>query len=140
MSISGLLDQIGPVGSPPTIPGIQFTDMADGGMNRAIGILSALVSRERTGERQYVDISMTDSMVSFLPVVHRLHKVTGAIPRRSQSILSHDYACYKIYETSDRKYFSVGALIKTQKENLTLNFFLNYSSIRIEMRAICAQS
>lgn len=110
MSISGLLDQIGPAGGSPTIPGIQFADMAGGGMNGAIGILLALVTRERTGEGQYVDISMTDSMVSFLPIVHRLHKLTGTTPRRSQSILSHYYACYNIYETSDRKYISVGAL------------------------------
>lgn len=110
MSLSGMLDQIGPVGKAPAIPGIQFADMAGGGMNGAIGILLALMSRERTGAGQYIDISMTDSMVSFLPVVHRLQKLTGAPPRRSQSILSHYYAFYNIYETSDQKYISVGAL------------------------------
>lgn len=110
MGRAGLLDQIGPAGGPPAIPGIQFADMAGGGMNGAIGILLALVSRERTGEGQYVDIAMTDGMVGFLPVLQSLRRLTGAFPARSGSLLSHRYACYNVYETSDRKFVSVGAL------------------------------
>lgn len=110
MALSGLLDQIGSAGGPPIIPGIQFADMAGGGMNAAIGILLALTARERTGKGQYIDISMTDSMVSFLPVVHLLQQFTGIFPNRSESMLSHRYACYNIYETADRQYISVGAV------------------------------
>lgn len=110
MGMSGLLDQIGNAGSFPVIPGIQFADMAGGGMNGAIGILLALNARERTGKGQYIDISMTDSMVSFLPIVHLLQQFMGAFPGRSDSMLSHRYACYNIYETADKKYFSVGAV------------------------------
>ena len=110
MAMAGLLDQIGNKDGFPIIPGIQFADMAGGGMNGAIGILLALTSRERTGKGQYIDISMTDSMVSFLPVVHLLQQFLGAFPGRSDSMLSHRYACYNVYETADKKYFSVGAV------------------------------
>ncbi len=110
MSMSGVLDQIGNAGGLPTIPGTQFADIAGGGMNGAIGILLALASKERTGKGQYVDISMTDSMVGFMPIVHFLKQVTGAFPDRSEGMLSHRYACYNIYETSDNKYMSVGAV------------------------------
>jgi crotonobetainyl-CoA:carnitine CoA-transferase CaiB-like acyl-CoA transferase len=110
MSISGLLDQIGPKLDSPTIPGIQFADMAGGGMNGAIGILLALLAREKTGKGQHVDISMTDAMVGFLPIALFLKQLNGTFPKRSANLLSHRYACYNIYETADHHYISVGAL------------------------------
>ena len=48
--------------APPAIPGTQIADVAAGGMNAAIGILLALLARERRGEGQYVDVSMTDGV------------------------------------------------------------------------------
>jgi len=69
LSIAGVLDLIGEQNQPPSIPGVQLADIAGGGMNAAIGILLALHSREKTGKGQYIDISMTDSMVGFLPIV-----------------------------------------------------------------------
>jgi crotonobetainyl-CoA:carnitine CoA-transferase CaiB-like acyl-CoA transferase len=133
MSISGLLDQIGPADGSPTIPGVQFADMAGGGMNGAIGILLALVSRERTGQGQYIDVSMTDSMVSFMPVVHRLLKLTGTVPHRSQSLLSNYYACYHVYQTSDHNYFSVGALEPHFWEKLCRHFdLLEYAPLQFD--------
>jgi len=35
-------------------------------MNAVIGILLALFAREKTGEGQYIDISMTDGMIGYL--------------------------------------------------------------------------
>ena len=110
LSFSGVLDQIGPVDGPPSIPGVQIADIAGGGMNAAIGILLALFDRERTGQGQYIDISMTDSMVGFLPAVLFFKQLTGQSPKRSDAILSHRYACYNTYETADGRYLSIGAV------------------------------
>lgn len=110
LSLSGLLGQMGDADRPPSIPGVQIADMAGGGMNGAMGILLALLSMERTGEGQYIDISMTDGMVGFLPVALFFHQLTGQFPQRSDSMLSHRYACYNTYETADGRYFSVGAV------------------------------
>lgn len=110
LSASGLLDLMGEAGNPPSIPGIQFADMAGGGMNAAIGILLALMARERTGQGQYVDISMTDGMAAFLPISLFFKQLTGQYPRRSDNMLSHRYAFYNTYETADGRYMSVGAL------------------------------
>lgn len=107
---SGLLDLMGDAGRPPAIPGIQFADMAGGGMNAAIGILMAVIARQRTGRGQYIDISMTDGMVGFLPIAMLLRELTGQFPKRAKSHLSHRYAFYNTYETKDGKYISVGAL------------------------------
>ena len=107
---SGVLDLIGEPDRPPSIPGVQIADIAGGGMNAAIGILLALVARERTAKGQYIDISMTDSMVSLLPLTLFLQQRTGEDPKRGEILLSHRYACYNTYETADGRYLSIGAV------------------------------
>ena len=110
LSYSGVLDLIGEADRPPSIPGIQIADIAGGGMNAAIGILLALLARERTGKGQYIDISMTDGMVGFLPMALYLQNLKGQAPSRADSFLSHRYACYNTYETLDGRYISIGAV------------------------------
>lgn len=83
---SGLLDLMGEAGRPPAIPGVQFADMAGGGMNAAIGILMAVIARQRTGKGQYIDISMTDGMVGFLPIALLLRELTGQYPKERTAI------------------------------------------------------
>lgn len=107
---SGVLDLIGEADRPPSIPGVQFADIAGGGMNAAIGILLALVARQTTGQGQYVDISMTDGMVPFLQIPLFLNQLLGQSPTRADSLLSHHYAFYSTYETKDGRSISIGAL------------------------------
>lgn len=107
---SGILDLIGQAKAPPSIPGVQFADIAGGAMNAAMGILLALVERSKTGKGQSIDISMTDGMVGFLSVPHFFSQLTGEMPRRSDSLLSHRYACYNTYETADNRYIVIGAV------------------------------
>jgi crotonobetainyl-CoA:carnitine CoA-transferase CaiB-like acyl-CoA transferase len=110
LSTAGVLDLIGEAKHRPSIPGVQIADIAGGGMNAAIGILLALYARERTGEGQYIDISMTDGMVGLLPAVLFFKQLTGQAPKRGNAFLSHRYACYNTYETADGRYLSVGAV------------------------------
>jgi crotonobetainyl-CoA:carnitine CoA-transferase CaiB-like acyl-CoA transferase len=107
---AGVLDLIGEPDRPPAIPGVQIADIAGGGMNAAIGILLALFAREKTGKGQYIDISMTDGMVGLHPAVLFFYQQTGRVPRRSDGLLSHRYACYNTYETADGRYISIGAV------------------------------
>ena len=110
LSYAGVLNLIGEPDRPPSIPGVQIADIAGGGMNAAIGILLALIAREKTGQGQYIDISMTDGMVGFLPAVMFFHKLTGREPKRADTILSHRYPCYNTYETADGRFLSIGAV------------------------------
>lgn len=110
LSISGVLDIIGEKDRAPAIPGVQIADIAGGGMNAAIGILLALFAREKTGAGQYIDISMTDSMVGFLPVPLFFRQITGQVTKRGDAFLSHRYACYNTYETADGRHISIGAV------------------------------
>jgi len=110
LGIAGVLDLIGEKDRPPAIPGVQIADIAGGGMNAAIGILLALVARQRTGKGQYIDISMTDGMVGLLPAVLFFKELTGRAPERSDFMLSHRYACYNTYETEDGRFIAIGAV------------------------------
>jgi len=110
LSYAGVLDLIGEKDHPPAIPGVQIADIAGGGMNAALGILLALLARGNTGKGQYIDISMTDGMVGFLPAALFFRQLTGQEPRRADGLLSHRYVCYNTYETADGRYLSIGAV------------------------------
>lgn len=110
LATAGILDLIGPADGPPSIPGIQIGDIGGGSMNAVIGILLALVARNTSGEGQFVDISMTDGLLSFLSLPHYFYYKSGQPLHRSRELLSHKYACYNTYETADGNYIAVGAL------------------------------
>ena len=65
---------------------------------------------QKTGQGQYIDISMTDGMVGFLPVALYFQQPTGKDPGRADTMLSHRYACYNTYETADGRFLSIGAV------------------------------
>ncbi|MBW1716125.1 MAG: CoA transferase [Deltaproteobacteria bacterium] len=118
LSFAGILDLIGEKDGSPCIPGIQIADLVGGGMNAAIGILLALVARGKSGKGQYIDISMTDGMVGLLPIPLYLFQRHGKVPQRSDTFLSHRYACYNVYKTADERYISIGAVENRFWQNL----------------------
>jgi len=109
LSAAGVLDQIGAPGQPPTIPGVQIGDIA-GAMNAALGIVLALFEREKSGQGQYLDIAMADSLLGFMTLPAILRQQKGMPMRRSEHLLSHRYACYSTYATADGRYLSLGGL------------------------------
>jgi len=92
----------------PVIPPIQIGDMAGGGMPAAIAILSALYDRERTGKGRFIDIAITDGIISMLHIPLFTKKRRGKTPSPSDDFLTGRYACYQVYETKDRRYLSIG--------------------------------
>jgi CoA:oxalate CoA-transferase len=79
--VSGILSITGHPDGPPARPGYSIGDMA-GGMFTAIGVLSALVNRERTGLGQYIDVAMLDSQVNLLENAVIRYFATGEVPGR----------------------------------------------------------
>ena len=110
MSSAGLLELIGPEHGIPTIPGVQFADIAGGSMNALTGILLALYARTQSGTGQYIDISMTDGLVGYLSLPHYFTSRSDKPPVRSNDLLSHRYGCYNTYRTSDGKFVAIGAV------------------------------
>ncbi len=110
LSFGGVLGLNGEAGGDPVIPPIQVADMAAGGMNAALGIMAALIARQRTGRGQYIDISMLDGIVAMLPFPASLLWGLGRSPRRGDTLLSGRYPCYSVYGTREGGFISIGAL------------------------------
>ncbi|MGH2584489.1 MAG: CaiB/BaiF CoA transferase family protein [Dehalococcoidia bacterium] len=109
VAMSGALSMIGDADGPPAIPANLLGDYAGGGMHAAVGILTALVARERTGRGQFIDIAMTEGVMTLAasalsqtlathePVLRGRNRLTGAVPH------------YQVYRCKDSNYVAVGA-------------------------------
>ena len=118
ISIGGALGIIGEKGRPPTPPSNLVADYAGGGMHAAIGVLAALMARERTGKGQHVDIAMCDGVVSLMHMAAMQYFSTGQVPQRGSDMLTGAMPHYNVYQTKDGKYLSLGALEPWFYENL----------------------
>ena len=110
MGLGGVLEITGVKNGAPILPGVQIADMGGGGMMAAIAILAAAVHREKSGEGQFLDISMMDGVVSWLSIHAGKYWMDGELPKRGDMPLTGRYACYQIYLTKDERYMSLGAL------------------------------
>ena len=96
-------------GRPP-LPGATIADSAAGGMHAALAIFAALLRRVRTGEGEYLDVSVAEGVLSLMSLYVDQHLATGAEPGPGHDILTGRYACYDTYRTRDGKYLAVGAI------------------------------
>ncbi|MBL7062129.1 MAG: CoA transferase [Dehalococcoidia bacterium] len=110
ISTAGALGAIGEKGRKPAIPLNLLADFAGGGMHGAIGVLAALMARERTGKGQFVDIAMTDGVVSLLSRALSEYFLTGEVVKRGTSYLGGRTPVYNTYQCRDGKYLSLGSL------------------------------
>ena len=105
-AMSGLMTINGPPeGGPYRLP-IAISDVA-AGMNGAIGVLTALQHRAKTGEGQQVDVSLLDSALSMCVYEAANVFATGQQPER----LGQGHrgsAPYQIFPTADG-WFALGA-------------------------------
>ena len=107
---AGFIDQVGPAGGDPVIPNLQVADILGGAVVPAMGILAALFDAKRSGRGRYVDVAMTEGVLS-----HNLQALaavasTGHVYPRGDDFLSGREPCYAVYRTSDGKHMAVGAL------------------------------
>lgn len=108
IAMSGVLANIG-TKEKPIIPGVQIADVS-GSYAAVNGTLAAIISRDRTGEGQHVDISMTDSTMPFATLIHATSWADGRNIERGNFQLSGELANYNVYKTSDGKFVALGAL------------------------------
>lgn len=93
----------------PVPQGIQIADIAGGSLHSVIGILTALHHRQKTGEGQMVDISMTDCAFA-LNAMSGAATLAGKDVPSSESHLLNGGTFYDYYQTSDGRYLSIGSL------------------------------
>ncbi len=102
---TGVLALSGEGDGPPVQAAAQIADLAGGAMMAAFGILAAL----RSGEAQFVDISMADGALSLLAMPAAGLLAGGPVPRRGELVLGGRLLCYRPYRCADG-WVSMGAL------------------------------
>lgn len=119
VGISGILDlnkERIPYGNKskkkPIPPGVQVADIG-GGLVSVIGILGAIMERDNNFEKkgQYIDISMTDCVFSFMPYLASFHfskNLNDGV--ETQNPLHGDFPFYNVYKTKDNKFVSIGVV------------------------------
>ena len=93
MSVNGFAD------GPPMRAAPPISDLVAGSY-AAMGVLAALVRRERTGQGEEVTTSLTDSMTSMLAFLATNYFANGQLPQRT----GNDHALaspYGLFEASD---------------------------------------
>lgn len=109
IGLAGLLDMTRTdADEAPRVPGYQIADLA-GGLFAAYAVCSALLSRELgNSDGEYIDVGMTDAVVSFSQAVAP-QALRGANPRPGEQPLVGGYPWYDVYEAKDG-YVTLGAL------------------------------
>ncbi len=111
LAMSGFLacSEARPDGGPP-IPGATVADSAGGGMHAVLAILAALVNRASTGEGSFLDVSAAEGVLAVMALSIDQYLAEGEVAGPRQVMLTGKYAFYDLYETSDGKWVSVGAI------------------------------
>ena len=109
LALNGLLGLTGEPGGRPIQSAGQIADLGGGALMAAFGVMAALRERERSGEGQLVDVSMTDGSLAWLCMVAAQYLCEGAVPQRGRGSLNGGIACYLPYEAADG-WITCGAL------------------------------
>jgi alpha-methylacyl-CoA racemase len=109
LGLVGLLGLTGEADGPPVQAAGQIADIGGGAQMAAIGILTALRERDRSGQGQLVDVSMSDGSLSWLAMVAARFFAEEACPRRGGLELAGRLVCYRPYACADG-WVTLGAL------------------------------
>lgn len=71
-----------------------------GGLNLTVGVLAALVNKQRTGLGEKVDVALVDSVASAMENITMIYQSTGRIPQRIGNRYESTYP-YDVFPASD---------------------------------------
>ena len=118
ISMAGILGLIGSREGSPVIPLNLVADLAGAPLYGALGILAALIARNKTNKGQYLDIAFMDGVISIMTFFTKSYFLSNAVPQRGETMLHGAYPYYGIYETQDGKYITIGCVEVHFWENL----------------------
>ena len=106
LAIGGLLGR----GDPPAVPPVLISDLSSG-LYAALAVSAALMHRTATGEGRFIDLSMTDCILSWMALdIAAAAQDPGAAqePGAARKPFLADIPHYGVFETSDGRYISLG--------------------------------
>lgn len=101
----------------PLAPLNLIGDFAGGSLMCTLGIVLALLEREKTGKGQVIDSSIVDGVAYLSTFVFNATKGQIFSKPRGYNILDSGAPFYEVYETKDHAYMAVGSIEQ--------NFFTN---------------
>jgi alpha-methylacyl-CoA racemase len=110
IALAGALEPIGRAGERPLPPLNLIGDFGGGGMLLAFGMVSAILSAQRTGEGQVVDAAMVDGAAALMTMTYTLRAAGIWRDERGTNLLDTGAHFYEVYETSDGGFVGVGAI------------------------------
>lgn len=110
MALVGALQLFGTSQTGPLVPGLSVADVGGGSLMAVYGILAALLARQRTGEGQYIDVSMLDGLTTWLAYHGADYLFAGIEPRGGERPFIGSAPCYNVYRCADGGYLSLGII------------------------------
>ncbi|MEV4481917.1 CaiB/BaiF CoA transferase family protein [Micromonospora coxensis] len=110
IAVAGALEPLGRAGERPHAPLNLIGDFAGGGMLLAVGVLAALLERERSGVGQVVDAAMVDGSALLTSFLHGMLGAGLWPAPRGGNLLDGGAPFYDTYRTADDGFMAVGAL------------------------------
>lgn len=101
----------------PTNPHMQVADMA-GSLTALAGILMALLRREKTGRGDYIDISMQDATMAWVPNLIGSVFAEERAPHVKEERTTGGAAFFALYETADGRHVCLGGVEQKFVRNL----------------------
>jgi alpha-methylacyl-CoA racemase len=109
VALTGALHAIGP-SARPVVPLNLLGDFGGGGMLLAFGMVCGLLEARRSGVGQVVDAAMFDGAAILFSAIYGMHASGKWLDMREANVLDGGAHFYNVYETSDGKFVSIGAI------------------------------
>ncbi|MCC7487704.1 MAG: CoA transferase [Burkholderiales bacterium] len=116
-ALTGVLSLGRPEGERPSLPALPVADVALGSA-ALIGILMALLRREKTGRGDFLDMAMADTIMSWTPHILSSVIADNRAPDLACERLHGGAAFYNIYRTIDDRYIVLSGAEMNFVENL----------------------
>ena len=110
IAVGGALAITRRAGQPPTIPINLLADFAGGALYVSLAVCLALLARERTGRGQYIDMAMSDGVLSLQTALYNGFFEAGEMVKPGEYFLNGGVPFYEVYECADGSWISVACL------------------------------
>ncbi|MFM0521226.1 MULTISPECIES: CaiB/BaiF CoA-transferase family protein [Caballeronia] len=109
ISLTGVLHSVGRAQGGPAIPLNLAGDFGGGSLYLALGVVSALLERQRSGKGQVIDAAMVDGSASLMTLFYGLRAGDYWRDERGVNRLDSGAPWYNVYETKDGRWLSLGS-------------------------------
>ncbi|SNQ46577.1 L-carnitine dehydratase/bile acid-inducible protein F [Frankia canadensis] len=110
LAVTGALHAIGRRGEAPVPPLNLVADFGGGAMFLVVGVLGALLERERSGRGQVVDAAMVDGASYLMAMAYGALANGMWADERGANLLDGAAPFYDTYRCADGRYVAVGAM------------------------------